>query len=108
MRAISSFLVIMSLAVSSVVPAFAQQTLQPGVERDVSEQGVTAVKEEFQPEPTISGTIHKVDRAKNMVDLRTPLGMFRIKVPPTKAQDLKEGETLTVQLAQVERKNPLA
>lgn len=106
MRAVFSFFIAASFMIGTVVPAFAQRPLQPVTWATVDVQSVKATIK--QDEPTVSGTVSKVDRNKSLIDLQTPLGPFRIKVSSTKVQNLKEGDTLTVQLAQLERKNPLA
>ncbi|MGH7964941.1 MAG: hypothetical protein ACRERD_24530 [Candidatus Binatia bacterium] len=106
MRTIFSFFIAMSLMIGGVAPAFAQQSLQRVAWEGVNKQEVKAIAK--PNEPTLSGTVSKVDRNKNTVDLQTPLGPFRIKVSSIRAQNLNEGDILTVQLAQLERKNPLA
>jgi len=106
MRTVFSSFIVTSLLFGSVVSAFAQRPLKSAAWNDVDVQSVkAAVKPE---EPTVSGTISKIDRNKKVVDLQTPLGPFKVPVSSTKAQGLKEGDTLTVTLAQLERKNPLA
>lgn len=105
MRAVFSFFIAASFMIGNVVPAFAQRPQQPVTWANDVQSVKATIK---QDEPTVSGTVSKVDRNKSLVDLQTPLGPFRIKVSSTKAQNLKEGDTLTVQLAHLERKNPLA
>jgi len=106
MRTGFSFFITLSLLLGSVGSAFAQRPLSPIAWDDIETQNVKATTR--QNEPTVSGTVSKIDHDKRLVDLQTPLGPFRIKVSSARAQNLKEGDTLTVQLAQLERKNPLA
>jgi hypothetical protein len=60
---------------------------------------LSAEQEKKYGEHSMSGTISKIDHKTGMVTVKTGAGNLDVHFPPNDIKDLKEGDTITVNLS---------
>ncbi len=60
---------------------------------------LSAEPEKKHGEHSMSGTITKIDHNTGMVSVKTGAGTLDVHFPPAEIKDLKEGDTITVNLS---------
>jgi len=85
--------------------AFAQTSAppagKPAADKDKAPSTAprTGASADFKGRHTMTGEVTRLDRDKGTVSLKTKEGELNLHFPPTALKDVKEGDSLTVQMA---------
>ncbi len=95
------------LTIGHTAPTWARPALPSVASANVCSHGVCAVQKTQEGGFVLRATITRIDYNTGWVDLETEVGKLQALVSPEEIQDLREGDTLIVYIAEDEEPRPV-